>query len=406
MGFRYRKSIKIGGARLNLSKSGIGYSVGTKGFRVTKKAGGGTRTTTSIPGTGISFVKDSGKMKRPETESHSSIDISGASFSGSEQSTPVDPKVADVREAMLAWFLGVFGAHKFYRKKYFLGILYLLTFGLFSVGAFADGIWLTYAFCAKCDGKPIKKQIKITAWAVGISIPSILLGWWIIAIPAVIIAIASAVSARMQKVNTIQSISDEIPSKEESENEDVLKDGADVELDQVNVDATGITTESASEEIPSESVKSNKINYVERTYHVAGTSFRESCIELLGSKNADYDMTKKELTDFGMTDERIWEYEFDPSNVELIPEPENPHDPNAVKVIVDGEHVGYIKKGSCKHILKLIAEDRILRIDCEIGGGNYKIVSEEYDDEKDKEVYTLERDKTNFFVTLTIREKE
>jgi hypothetical protein len=59
---RFRKSINLGGgARLNLSKSGIGASVGGKGFRVTKKAGGGTRTTASIPGTGISYVKDSKK---------------------------------------------------------------------------------------------------------------------------------------------------------------------------------------------------------------------------------------------------------------------------------------------------------------------------------------------------------
>lgn len=62
MGMRFRKSINLGGgARLNLSKSGIGASVGGKGFRVTKKAGGGTRTTASIPGTGISYVKDSKK---------------------------------------------------------------------------------------------------------------------------------------------------------------------------------------------------------------------------------------------------------------------------------------------------------------------------------------------------------
>lgn len=59
MGFRFRKSFDLGGARVNLSKKGIGASVGTKGFRVTKKAGGGTRTTTTIPGTGISYTKDS-----------------------------------------------------------------------------------------------------------------------------------------------------------------------------------------------------------------------------------------------------------------------------------------------------------------------------------------------------------
>lgn len=60
MGFRMRKSVKIGGLRVNLSKSGIGYSVGGKGYRVTKKAGGGMRTTASLPGTGLSYVKDYG----------------------------------------------------------------------------------------------------------------------------------------------------------------------------------------------------------------------------------------------------------------------------------------------------------------------------------------------------------
>lgn len=36
MGFNFRKSVKIGPARVNLSKSGVGYSVGAGGFRYTK----------------------------------------------------------------------------------------------------------------------------------------------------------------------------------------------------------------------------------------------------------------------------------------------------------------------------------------------------------------------------------
>lgn len=60
MGLRFRKSIKLGGgARINFSKSGVGFSFGTKGARVTKKSSGGTRSTFSIPGTGISYVKES-----------------------------------------------------------------------------------------------------------------------------------------------------------------------------------------------------------------------------------------------------------------------------------------------------------------------------------------------------------
>lgn len=64
MGFRLRKSINLGGARINLSKSGVGYSFGTKGMRVTKCANGRTRKTVGIPGTGISYVSESGKSKK------------------------------------------------------------------------------------------------------------------------------------------------------------------------------------------------------------------------------------------------------------------------------------------------------------------------------------------------------
>lgn len=61
MAFRFRKSVKLGPLRVNLSKSGVGYSVGNKFYRVTKKANGGMRTTATLPGTGISNVKDYSK---------------------------------------------------------------------------------------------------------------------------------------------------------------------------------------------------------------------------------------------------------------------------------------------------------------------------------------------------------
>lgn len=59
MGVRFRKSINLGkGFRVNMSKSGPGFSWGGKGFRVTKKANGGFRTTAYLPGTGLSYQKD------------------------------------------------------------------------------------------------------------------------------------------------------------------------------------------------------------------------------------------------------------------------------------------------------------------------------------------------------------
>lgn len=57
MGFRYRKSINLGGGtRLSISKSGFGLSTGIKGFRV-GVGPRGVRTTASVPGTGISYTK-------------------------------------------------------------------------------------------------------------------------------------------------------------------------------------------------------------------------------------------------------------------------------------------------------------------------------------------------------------
>ena len=59
MGFRFRKSINLGkGFKLNLSKSGVGYSWGVKGFRLTKTAKGKNQATVSLPGTGVSYVQD------------------------------------------------------------------------------------------------------------------------------------------------------------------------------------------------------------------------------------------------------------------------------------------------------------------------------------------------------------
>ena len=60
MGFYYRKSVKAGPFRINLSSSGIGYSVGVKGFRTGVSSRGRRYTTFSVPGTGIGY-RASGK---------------------------------------------------------------------------------------------------------------------------------------------------------------------------------------------------------------------------------------------------------------------------------------------------------------------------------------------------------
>ena len=49
----FRKSIGAGPFRVNLSRRGVGYSVGAKGFRVGRSATGRTYTSARVPGTGL-----------------------------------------------------------------------------------------------------------------------------------------------------------------------------------------------------------------------------------------------------------------------------------------------------------------------------------------------------------------
>lgn len=76
MGIRFRKSVKLGCFRINLSKSGVGYSFGFKGFRVTQTARNTTRTSFSIPGTGISYITEqSNKRKESPQDNTQTIPV-------------------------------------------------------------------------------------------------------------------------------------------------------------------------------------------------------------------------------------------------------------------------------------------------------------------------------------------
>ena len=61
MGFFYRKSIKLGPFRVNLSKSGVGGSVGGPGFRTGLSGSGRRYTSFSLPGTGLGYRTSGGK---------------------------------------------------------------------------------------------------------------------------------------------------------------------------------------------------------------------------------------------------------------------------------------------------------------------------------------------------------
>jgi hypothetical protein len=68
MGLSYRKSFKAGPIRITASKSGISYSAGVKGARITRRADGRVQKTVSVPRTGVHYTTTT--RSKPRTVSH------------------------------------------------------------------------------------------------------------------------------------------------------------------------------------------------------------------------------------------------------------------------------------------------------------------------------------------------
>jgi Protein of unknown function (DUF4236) len=93
MGFSYRKSLKMGPFRVTASKSGISYSAGVKGARVTKRANGKVQTTLSAPGTGLRYTTKPGtktrQAKRPAAGTRPSARRSAPAPKAASRPSPV-----------------------------------------------------------------------------------------------------------------------------------------------------------------------------------------------------------------------------------------------------------------------------------------------------------------------------
>lgn len=133
MGFRLRKSINLGGGfRINISKSGVGYSWGVPGYRITKTAKGQTRTTYSIPGTGIGYIKENKKTKsrKPAKVSKPQVQM----YEAYEDAKTLDS--GQISEYQSAEYQELLDGIKNFRKWNALSTVLILTFLLSALPIF------------------------------------------------------------------------------------------------------------------------------------------------------------------------------------------------------------------------------------------------------------------------------
>ena len=145
---------------------------------------------------------------------------------------------------------------------------------------------------------------------------------------------------------------------------------------------------------------------VGKSHTVAGLFYREENAMKLAFENPYFKLDYNSLVKKGYSGAKIFRYSFKLEPVTLVQEPENPHDPNAIMVVVAGQHIGYIKAGSCAHVNKLINEDRIDQVLCRISGGPFRaIYPEESDRPKKKPTYVTERGEHELRAEIRIIEK-
>lgn len=298
MGFRYRRSVKLGGLRINFSKSGIGYSYGVKGLRYTKAAKGKDRVTASIPGTGISYVAESGGKKKS----------SRTATSHTQQSPePVRNYPIPLAVKLLAVVCGMGFA------------IYYATQGQTAGLSIGSGVVMGgLSYLLLCFLYGIIYNLK--------------------------------------------------PPKNEAKGTDTI--------------VTNDSAPTATFEIREESLK------------LAGSYHYKTNIAKVAVPNPDWRKTCKALVNAGMAGQKIYRFCRTTKTAELVEEPDNAHDPNAVMVTVEGEKVGYISADEVPHIKEILHQHDLKEVAATITGGEYKTITPDAE---------MIKNQNGPFVTVNIR---
>ena len=121
----------------------------------------------------------------------------------------------------------------------------------------------------------------------------------------------------------------------------------------------------------------------EEAFDIAGVSYYLDNLQKLACANPDYRKRGKTLAEEGQAGKRIYRYNYVYKPVKLILEDKNPHDRYAVMVQIAGEKVGYISQDQNRHVREILSKHEVKFISARISGGEYKVIAENGDTEKD-----------------------
>lgn len=110
-------------------------------------------------------------------------------------------------------------------------------------------------------------------------------------------------------------------------------------------------------------------------YSVRGIEHYLDNVKKLAVSNKEYRSKPETIIANGNAMKKIYQYTFVNKPVKLEPEPKNKFDKNAIKVIIAGEHIGYIPSEDCVTVHGILKSHEIKYMSAFISGGKYKVVS-------------------------------
>ena len=112
----------------------------------------------------------------------------------------------------------------------------------------------------------------------------------------------------------------------------------------------------------------------QKVLHGAGLEHYMDALMELATEDLDYTCTKSELKKYLLINRRIYQYKFNPTSIDLVPDPTNQYDQNAVKIILNDHHVGYVRATEAAGSADLFNSERVKRVQVAIQGGKYKLL--------------------------------
>lgn len=385
MGFRFRKTFKAGPIRMTVSKSGIGVSAGVKGARITKPAKGKTRATVGIPGTGLSYSKTVGGKKKSAAKK-TTVKKAAPTKKTAEKEQTHETRILTAEE--------IERNDNTLIKAGQCGFILLMV--LF--------VWLTwFSFRTVFPMLAILMAMPIDAWQeiltdkLHMPLISKLSAGAAFALAAMFFTKPAMLA--LSGLLLVLAILLAIMARPTTEDDAAADGQADTNELMPAAAETAAADPTPTAEEPEEP------ETVVRYYHVAGVQFYLDNLLSMAEPNYLYNYKKQELIDDCRANQTIYKQEVKTDKWELVPEPDNPHDPNAIKVTIGDKLVGYIAAKDAQHVRFAMDNDLIVASYIEVKGGKYKMVDEDYNFERDKSTYKMVTGEDDYSILVTFREK-